>query len=891
MKTASAVLAGLILCAAFAAGGEASPPQRANFTAKPAVAKAGDKFTITFTVAGPTDAEVAVLDAGGKVVRHLAAGMLGGEKPPPEPLKPGLAQSLEWDLKDDAGKPASGGPFKVRVKLGLKPEFDGFLLDNPVGTGSIGALAVGPGGQLYIWHHDCTANGNQGAEKLKVIGRDGKYVRTLIPYPANLSPEKAKVLGAFLDDDGSLVPRVYNIQQLNLNYEGRGDRGPSMMGFSCPAVDGKGRAYWLVRGGQLECVEADGSSPYDTFLSPPIVAGFKALVGRPALCPASDDKGLYVSGLGAADDSWGKNSRALPAVWLIDTATRKAEVFVGNLEETGKEKDRLTAPRGVAAAKGLLYVADPGADRVAVFKEADRSFAGEIKVKDPQSIGVDPATGAVYVCAYTGKGTADLIKFEKYDTGKELYRIALPKTGLSPNGGVHRIAVDASAKPVLVYVPGLPYGPPFTRIEDAGDKFQITADPRDLKRAWAPGPRDLTFDRARGELYVKGGSDQRYFRVEEKTGKVTELVKIAGGGAAGSQLVASPDGSLVIYGWGEMGLRHLDRDGKPLNWPGRDTNAIKYSGIMTFMQRYMALPRDDEIFIILPPEYRKNPKSSGGDYSSVNVLGTDGGTKRTVIWQCTAGAVLRVDARGNIYLAEMLKPAGRLYPEFFDGKIGKIPRGKSVGGLSGNPEGAAAFWESNMYGSIVKFPPSGGVIWYNKDLPHGVEGAPPAELLAKPKLTFDTHIGYGYKPVEVQGAEWVRFGFSPYGVTRGAGFCMCEGAGFDVDGYGRVFYPNLGQFRIEVVDNANNRIGTFGKYGNQDDGGAGDGGRGASGKGKSEGADSGTRTSPPAPRSIPLAWPTYVAVSDDYAYVNDTLANRVVRVKLGAAAEESCEVK
>jgi hypothetical protein len=116
----------------------------------------------------------------------------------------------------------------------------------------------------------------------------------------------------------------------------------------------------------------------------------------------------------------------------------------------------------------------------------------------------------------------------------------------------------------------------------------------------------------------------------------------------------------------------------------------------------------------------------------------------------------------------------------------------------------------------------------------------------------------------------VRFGFSPYGLTRGAGFCMCEGAGFDVDGWGRVFYPNLGQFRIEMVDNANNWIGAFGKYGN---------------------ADSGGKDASVKIPALPLAWPTYVAVSDDYAYVNDTLANRVVRVKLSAAVTETCETK
>ena len=91
-----------------------------------------------------------------------------------------------------------------------------------------------------------------------------------------------------------------------------------------------------------------------------------------------------------------------------------------------------------------------------------------------------------------------------------------------------------------------------------------------------------------------------------------------------------------------------------------------------------------------------------------------------------------------------------------------------------------------------------------------------------------------------------------------------------MDDFGRVFHPNLCQFRVEVIDGNNNPITTFGKYGNQDSGGPD------------------ARVKRP---DIPLAWPTYVAASDTHAYVNDTVGMRVVRVKLGAAAEEACEVK
>src|SRR5881398_2493477 len=92
-----------------------------TFTKGPTAIKAGDRVKIDFAVDRNIDMAVYVEDADGKIVRHLAAGVLG--KNPPEPLKANaLAQSLEWDGKDDHGKPAAGGPFKVRVRLGMKPE-------------------------------------------------------------------------------------------------------------------------------------------------------------------------------------------------------------------------------------------------------------------------------------------------------------------------------------------------------------------------------------------------------------------------------------------------------------------------------------------------------------------------------------------------------------------------------------------------------------------------------------------------------------------------------------------------------------------------------------------------------------------------------------------------
>ncbi|HOX07376.1 MAG TPA: hypothetical protein PK280_13320 [Planctomycetota bacterium] len=871
MKTLMTVFSCTLLCAVLSTAGEVS------FTAKPAAAKDGDKVKISFTVSAPTDVEVAVLGADGKVVRHLVAGALGAKDAPPEPLKAGLAQALEWDGKDDAGKPAAGGPFKVRVRAGMRAEADGFVLENPASTGSISSLAIGPKGSLYVFTRD-PVDAHWGSLKIKVLSREGKHDRALMPFAADLAPERLKPMAVMQTESGDLVPRIHDALRLNFHcgYNAPFWRAPGQS----PAVDSKGRVHWLVIGPAIASLDADGGAAYEELTGPKLLPDIKSLtmasqynlgLSRPALAMSSDEKFIYISGLTAGDPKK-KDVKGVPCVFRVPSDTRgPAEVFLGKPDAPGTEKESLTAPRGLAVAGGLVYVADHDAGRIAVFSEKDRSFAGEIKVPAPDTMGVDPASGAVYVCSAANKKVPELVKFEGYKTGKELARLPLVAYKYADENGVaHRIAVDCSEKPARIWVTTVPYsGRTLTCIEDAGDKFTDKGDPRSAE-PFAEGPRDLTFDHARGELYVKG-SVQRWFRVEEKTGKVAFQFVPAGISNRpeyGTQLVPGEDGNLYTYSWSgqEAGLRLYGRDGKPAKWPGAAGNHIPLPGVMNYMQRSMAV-RGDELFIIPPGNWRTDMGGGGvaDGTTSLNVYGMDGKAKRTLIWQCLKGAILRMDRQGNIYLAEAVRPVGRHFPEFFDGKV-KPPPAQT----GDNNDG---FYYSYIYGSIVKFPPEGGAIWYTKEPGPYVEGKPPAELAAKPKVKAQYHLGYKTKgEAEVQGALWQRFGFAPYTATQDSCYrtCMCEGGGFDVDPYGRVFFPNLGQFRVEVLDTNGNPVTMFGKYGNQDSGGKD------------------ARVKKP---DIPLAWPINVVTSETHAYVADTTSRRVAKVKLAWAAEETCEGK
>jgi hypothetical protein len=859
-----------------------------TFTIRPAVTRDGEKTKIAFTVSAKTDVEVAILGADGRIVRHLAAGVIGG-KTAAEPLTPGLAQEMVWDGTDDQGRKVEG-PTKVRVRAGLSPKLDGFLLDNPASSGPVNALAVGPSGSIYVFHHDPMAlPSNWGSKKLKIYDRDGKHVRVVMPCPADLPPEMLEPLAPFYDTEGRLVPRIHSLRRESFLPE----PAPMFMGNQSPIVDSRGRVYWLVFGPRLAALDADGGVPYETFLSEPLLpqieharAANQYLYRKdaPAVALSSDEKFIYLAGFGTGQFGRDAENQPIACVFRVDLFSRgPAEAFVGRPDTPGTQKELLTAPRGLATANGLLYVADPSANRVAVFRESDRSFVGEIKIDDPQGVAVDPASGAVYVCVYTGKANpavgkqhADLVKFDGYQNAQELYRLTLPKTLQNPNRGEHRIAIDRSAKPLRVYLTGLYPHFNIGCFEDTGEEFVDRGDPRNLETPWAEGPRDLSLDRVRGELYVKV-SNQYWHRFDEPTGRPVEPVDLRKlhkyalyMSNKGTQIVPCPDGSLVSMNWSE-GIIHHDRKGLPIAWPDGSPERIHYGGIMSFMMRTLALSPDGrELVVVLPNTYALARRPTDAErarlprWCSVDVIGWDGKPKRTAVWQCTHGAVLRVDHKGNIYLGETLKPVGRSYPEFFDGKLEPMTASRRA-----EDGDASVFWGSYMYGSIVKFPPSGGAIWYDKErrLSPSVVGRPPADLLAKPTIKMQGHVVYKPNaPAEVQGAEWVRFGFAPFAMHSGSDTCMCEGAGFDIDLFGRVFYPNLGQFRVEVVDAANNLIGSFGHYGNQD----------APTTGKTAG--------------IPLAWPLSVVASDTHAYVADTLNRRVVKVKLDYALDASTDV-
>jgi hypothetical protein len=161
--------------------------EKFEFAAKPQVAKGQDRWIITFAATAACDATVTIINKEGKIVRHLASGVLGKNAPYPFQQN-SLAQKLEWDgLADDFKKTDSTG-CRVKVGLGLHAAFernmgfDPYDLGRPDGEKERGKAtmytAPGADGQFYVGLTYC-------GPCVRLFSKEGKYVRTVLPLSSS----------------------------------------------------------------------------------------------------------------------------------------------------------------------------------------------------------------------------------------------------------------------------------------------------------------------------------------------------------------------------------------------------------------------------------------------------------------------------------------------------------------------------------------------------------------------------------------------------------------------------------------------------------------------------------------------------------------------------------
>jgi DNA-binding beta-propeller fold protein YncE len=850
-----AAVAAVSVCSS-AMAGKSAPA----FTQKPAAVVEGAGARIDFAVNAPTDCAVYVLDGQGRIVRRLAAGLLGPNAPAPL-KKDSLAQSLVWDGKDDDGQPArtDSGGFRVRVALGMKAAYAGTAFaseSKPNTLTNVIGLAVAPDGRLYVlserWNRAWWRQ-----TSIHVFGRGGQYVQTIKPFPATLAAERVAGLTNFRDEAGRPIPTIYRINSMSYyptedlaqQFAVAPDGNLHLMGLRA--------SYYNDRESSdrhFASLAPDGGLAYANYIGPEI-PGERA-PGDLYLAAASSGKAIFATGIERGEGSSSTNRPNLSLVYRVPLPDRKsADAFFGDPAKPGDDERHLNDPRGLASdGKGRLYVADRGNHRVVVLDEQTAKVVRTFAVKSPMWLGVQPKSGAVYVVS----DGATVAKFVPGADGQyaEASRLKVPVVeGRDADRTRWCFALDGAAENAILWVGRNRGETVLYRAEEQGGRF---GDLKPVEYAPARFYWSLAagFD---GKTVACKRGDRTLTLLDEDTGQMRDLQVNDSGG---QMYRLGPNNQVYGLDHSGGGVRRWDQNGKPLPFaatlgdtrPGRSGRLTNYPSGTTNWERDFDVDRAGNV-------YAKHRGFFYHGRMTVNKYDKDGNLVGTVLWVVSDGEQgPRVDNAGNLYVADTVKPVGEPVPNFFKGQFPTFKIDKRS-----SPQNQYEW----MYGSVIKFAPVGGAIWYpivSENDGYGFKGD--AQLPAdQPKVKIEACVGdrMQIKPAELQGALWYKYGIS-YILDMHPGHnrrCHCTGTDFEVDDFGRVFYTDQGRFRVVVLDSNGNELLAFGRYGNQD----------------AVGPD------------IQFNWFTGLTASDRYVYAADGSNRRVVRVALEYAADETCPVK
>jgi hypothetical protein len=830
------------LCALQVAG--AAQPTAPAFSEQPAVKAAGGNVSIRFALSAPTDVEVAVISAEGQVVRHLAAGVLGGPNEPPAPLKPGLAQELVWDGKDDAGNPVPGtrAPLSVRVRAGMSMKFGRIIGTSPY-TGDLGSfgngIAVSSNGAVLLRLSANTGFHCERPWQLREFDAAGTYRRTLLPYPSSLPPDKAQGCRTIDAGDGLLTPA-----QRSALY-------PVFCSFGdelCNRVVDEQAVFADSRNGRLLFYRLDGSGALRTVpmrFAQERSDAFRDCMSAPQMALSPDGRFAYYSGV--AHRPYPKANKPSD----IDPAYPQGRIYRQDLTRTNAPPERFfdltlpdweqakywlpsvhnnrTAASGIdVAANGNLYVCDLVNQEVAEVAP-DGRLLSRTKVPWPDKVLV-ARSGAFYVLSLSVSemapefraGAATLLKVVgRGAEGKVVAR--LPLKGVPPNS----LALVDAGPTSSIWLGGERQ---LVRVEDQGETL-VSATGNLLNS----NTNAIDFvcygdvDAEAEKVYVTSGVGP-IWGFDGNTG--------AGGRLAigGVDLAVGPQGSLHVWsGWHGHVIRY-DRNLSPLNIPGTANNRYDASFVEGRMGRGQSVPGMDV-------------DAQGRVYAMVD----RDGPSQVIVFDLNGklvsfGREIRQEKGKGVAIV----PGAESFPALIDGlsrpdSCVRLDRAGNIylmrRELAKDHVPPTGFAKENAYllatGTICKFGPQGGEF---------TKGGEAKGLLRRYRAACGPISG-----------TWASTGSC----------CTCARPRFDVDDYGRLYVPNSMTYKVTLLDNADNPILVFGGYGNWD--------------------AQGPQSAEPKPE-IPLGWPVFACATDKAIYVGDTLNHRVVRADKQWAAEAVCKL-
>ncbi len=382
-----------------------------EFARRPRVARRGDRFIIEFEAKGLCDATVAVEDAKGGIVRHLASGVLGPSAPPP--LRAGSRkQTLVWDGKDDRGRYVDDpSRLAVRVSLGLRPQYEQSLNEAPM---KLPAYRSGPGKVSATKRGVYYFTFGAGVSFLRLLDHDGDYVRTIYPFPAGKLPEVRGLIHRRFPQTGEPVPVKWG---LNQNTFLTGSHLESGRGWPESQADDPATTLAVRGDGAIALVHqricrlaSDGSTGGLDLIGPQV--SFDLPMSRVHSFPGGtyrahprsgafspDGKTLYLAGYFYRNPWRLDVLHGVAKVAFEGGREARAEVFAGHMDKRkyGSGPGEFNFPAAVATdAEGRVYVADYLNDRVQVFSPGAKLLKS-IAIEKPVDLAIHHRTGEIYV--------------------------------------------------------------------------------------------------------------------------------------------------------------------------------------------------------------------------------------------------------------------------------------------------------------------------------------------------------------------------------------------------------------------------------------------------------------------------------------------------------------
>jgi hypothetical protein len=846
-----------------------------EFSVAPVITTRGNQIEIAFTSRGYCDVTVAIEEASGRIIRHLASGVLGENAP--SPLLPNsLKQTLTWDGKDDQGRYVDARTgLLVRVSLGLKPQFERSLFFSPkkrITRGNRPLVAATADG-VFVFE-------GEGVDHLRKFDHAGNYVETVYPFAADKLKSVLGLKTATFPQSHQTLPVKHGLVQATLLTSGRNTEHGTMSKYQCAAsamaIAGNRIALASDR---LNRLAADGTTGGLKLEGPAtsvmVIFRSKEVVVPPRSAALSPDgRWLYTTGYMFQPD-YPRPRHWLPCVMRLDFATgENVEVFAGStkLDGFGSDATQFQTPASVACdAEGRVYVADYMNDRVQVFAP-DGKLTNSIAIEKPVEIAVHQQTGEIYVGSWM-----------------VLNRFSQPNDVEHPS--ITRLsAVDSPDphKPVVLPLPLEGHHPKVFMNKKAGMQHGFALD------SWTDPPTIWLVPGAAGAvsklLMVRGkmntSAEQACIRLlVERDGKL-EVKRDFGQEVVKSVVRAKPpihsrqklfvnpaNGRLYVFegqaGVAKSSLDLLEIDPTtgsirpfPLPFDAEDL-AFGNDGLIY-------LRTDNVVGRYLPDSWQEVPFDYGEERESVGFSSSGDGRRANLIGAlvmpagrpgCFHQGGMNVSPQGNLVVScynqtqpvdrrgEMREiqnagkiTAGRAYtPRMFPGRVrwnevhvwdrhgqlmfeDAVPGATMMDGLAIDRANCIYLLATpnRVYGGKPYFIGRAETLIKTRPLraklSSGKRGLP---VLLQPKPDRPHDLARSPDgPMWIDGQQWMYggVGFGGFNVGKGGGGCACWHARFALDYFGRSFAPEVDHFTVAVLDTAGNLILRVGQYGNVDDG-------------------------------------------------------------------------